>query len=282
MPRKDFELAHRRRRSSRPAARSRRRASTTSISASKATSACRRSRAAPTSSPASRSAARRARSGAASCSAAASGCDVDVYDESGRPVAGEKGELVCTAPFPSMPIGFWNDPDGAKYHAAYFERFPGVWCHGDCVELTEHDGLIIYGRSDATLNPGGVRIGTAEIYRQVEQLPKSSESLVIGQDWPPGEVGDVRVVLFVKLRRRHDARRRARRAHQARRSARTRRRATCRRRCVQVTDIPRTKSNKIVELAVRNVVHGRDVKNVEALANPEALEQYRDREELKT
>ena len=129
-----------------------------------------------------------------------------------------------------MPIGFWNDPDDAKYRATYFERFPGVWCHGDYVELTAHGGVIFHGRSDATLNPGGVRIGTAEIYRQVEQLPEIVESLVIGQDWPPGEVGDVRVILFVRLRRRPDARRGARRPDQAARSAPTRRRGTCPRR----------------------------------------------------
>jgi acetoacetyl-CoA synthetase len=205
---------------------------------------------------------------------------VDVYDDDGKPVRGEKGELVCTEPFPAMPIGFWNDPDGAKYRAAYFERFPGVWCHGDYVELTAHDGLIIYGRSDATLNPGGVRIGTAEIYRQVEQQDEVVESLVIGQTWPPNEVGDVRVVLFVRLRdglvldealteriRRHI------------RLNTTPRHVPAK--VVQVTDIPRTKSGKIVELAVRNVVHGMDVRNLEALANPEALEQYRDRDELK-
>jgi acetoacetyl-CoA synthetase len=207
------------------------------------------------------------------------GMAVDVFDESGAPVRGEKGELVCTAPFPSMPIGFFNDPDGAKFRAAYFERFPGVWCHGDYVELTEHDGMIFHGRSDATLNPGGVRIGTAEIYRQVEQMPEVVESIVIGQDWPPGEVGDVRVVLFVRLQdglvlddalieqiRRHI------RVHTTPRHVPAK--------IVQVTDIPRTKSNKIVELAVRNVVHGLPVRNIEALANPEALEQYRDRPEL--
>jgi acetoacetyl-CoA synthetase len=207
--------------------------------------------------------------------------DVDIFDEEGRPVRGEKGELVCKSPFPSMPVGFWNDPDGAKYRAAYFERFPGVWCHGDWVELTEHDGVIIYGRSDATLNPGGVRIGTAEIYRQVEQLPEVVESLVIGQDWPPGETGEVRVVLFVKLQEGMalDA------ALIDRIKAHIRTNTTPRHvpaKIVQVTDIPRTKSNKIVELAVRNVVHGRDVRNIEALANPEALEQYRDREELRS
>ena len=209
------------------------------------------------------------------------GMDVDVFDEGGHPMLGDKGELVCKSPFPSMPIGFWNDPDGAKYRAAYFERFPGVWCHGDWVELTEHDGVIIYGRSDATLNPGGVRIGTAEIYRQVEQLPEIVESLVIGQDWPPGETGDVRVVLFVKLQDgvTLDA------ALGERIKATIRTNTSPRHvpaKIVQVTDIPRTKSNKIVELAVRDVVHGRDVKNREALMNPEALEQYRDREELRT
>ena len=207
--------------------------------------------------------------------------DVDVWDDDGRPVRGDKGELVCKSPFPSMPVRFWNDPDGAKYRGAYFERFPGIWCHGDYVELTAHDGMIIYGRSDATLNPGGVRIGTAEIYRQVEQLPEVVESLVIGQDWPPGEVGDVRVVLFVKLQdglRLDEAL--ADRIRQHIRANTTPRHVPAK--VVQVGDIPRTKSNKIVELAVRNVVHGLPVKNVEALANPEALEQYRDREELKT
>jgi acetoacetyl-CoA synthetase len=209
---------------------------------------------------------------------------VDVFDEDGNPIpagSGERGELVCTAPFPSMPIGFWNDPDGSKYRAAYFERFPGVWCHGDYVELTEHGGMIIYGRSDATLNPGGVRIGTAEIYRQVEQLPEVEESLVIGQDWPPGEVGDVRVVLFVKLREglALDAAL-ADKIRQHIRASTTPRHVPAK--IVRVTDIPRTKSNKIVELAVRNVVHGRPVRNLEALANPEALEQFRDRDELKT
>jgi acetoacetyl-CoA synthetase len=208
------------------------------------------------------------------------GMDVDVYEEAGRPLRREKGELVCKSPFPSMPVGFWNDPDGAKYHAAYFDRFPGIWCHGDWVEITEHDGLVIYGRSDATLNPGGVRIGTAEIYRQVEQMPEVVESIVIGQDWPPGEVGDVRVVLFVKLREGlvlDDAL--AERIRQHIRTHTTPRHVPAK--VVQITDIPRTKSGKIVELAVRNVVHGRDVRNAEALANPEALEEYRDRPELK-
>jgi len=212
------------------------------------------------------------------------GMAVEAYDESGRaipPGTGERGELVCTKPFPSMPIAFFNDPDGAKYRAAYFERFPNVWCHGDFIEVTAHGGVVIYGRSDATLNPGGVRIGTAEIYRQVEQLDEVVESLVIGQDWPPGEVGDSRVVLFVRLRDGLDLDG----ALIARIQKHIRQNTTPRHvpaKVVQVTDIPRTKSGKMVELAVRDVVHGREVRNVEALANPEALEQFRDREELKT
>jgi len=206
---------------------------------------------------------------------------VDVFDERGQPVRGDKGELVCTAPFPSMPVGFWNDPDGAKYRAAYFERFPNVWCHGDWVELTEHDGLIIYGRSDATLNPGGVRIGTAEIYRQVEQLDEVVESLVIGQEWPPGETGDVRVVLFVRLRDGMTLDQALIDRIKAHIRANTSPRHVPAK-VIQVADIPRTKSNKIVELAVRNVVHGRPVRNLEALANPEALAHFRDLEALKT
>jgi acetoacetyl-CoA synthetase len=205
------------------------------------------------------------------------GMAVDVYDVDGRPVRGQKGELVCTAPFPSMPVGFWNDPDGARYRAAYFDRYPGVWWHGDYVELTAHDGLVIYGRSDAVLNPGGVRIGTAEIYRQVERLDEVVESLAIGQEWE----NDVRVVLFVRLRegltldealteriRRHI------------RDTTTPRHVPAR--VVQVSDIPRTKSGKIVELAVRNIVHDRPVRNVEALANPEALGLFRDLPQLRT
>jgi acetoacetyl-CoA synthetase len=179
-----------------------------------------------------------------------------------------------------MPIGFWNDPDGAKYRAAYFERFPGVWCHGDWVELTQHDGMVIYGRSDATLNPGGVRIGTAEIYRQVEKLDEVLESIVIGQDWPPGDASDSRVVLFVRLREglTLDAALADRIKKQIRANTTPRHVPA---KVLQVADIPRTKSGKIVELAVRNVVHGLPVRNVEALANPEALEEFRERGELK-
>jgi acetoacetyl-CoA synthetase len=207
------------------------------------------------------------------------GLKVEVYDENGRSVKGQKGELVCTKPFPSMPSGFWNDSDGSKYHAAYFEKYPGVWTHGDWCEITQHDGVIIYGRSDAVLNPGGVRIGTAEIYRQVEQLEEVVESLVIGQSWPPGEISDVRVVLFVRLRDglTLDEALIAKIRNQVR-SNTTPRHVPAK--VVQVPDIPRTKSNKIVELAVRNVVHGRPVKNVEALANPEALEYFKNRPEL--
>jgi acetoacetyl-CoA synthetase len=203
------------------------------------------------------------------------GLAVDVFDENGHSIREQKGELVCTRPFPSMPIGFWNDRDGRKYHAAYFARFPNVWHHGDYVVLTRHDGMVIHGRSDAVLNPGGVRIGTAEIYRQVEQLDEVTESLVVGQDWQ----GDVRVVLFVRLREGlalDDA-------LIAKIKGRIRANTTPRHvpgKIIQVTDIPRTRSGKIVELAVRNLVHGQPVKNVEALANPEALEQFRGRAEL--
>ncbi len=205
------------------------------------------------------------------------GMKVEVWDEQGRGVRGEKGELVCTTAFPSMPVGFWNDPDGRKYHAAYFERFPEVWTHGDYCELTEHDGVIIYGRSDAVLNPGGVRIGTSEIYRQVEQLPDVLESLVIGQQWS----GDERIVLFVKLRDglSLDQTQADRIRAQIRRNTSPRHVPA---RIVQVSAIPRTKSGKIVELAVRDVVHGRPVKNREALANPEALDEYVNRPELDT
>ena len=208
------------------------------------------------------------------------GLATDVWDDEGRPIRGEKGELVCTRPFPSMPLGFWKDADGAKYHAAYFDRFANVWCHGDFCEVTVHGGFIIHGRSDATLNPGGVRIGTAEIYRQVEKLPEVLESIVIGQDWPPGNRGDVRVVLFVRLRdgmTLDDAL--VEKIKQTIRLNTTPRHVPAK--VLQVSDIPRTKSGKIVELAVRNVVHGEPVKNVEALANAEALALFADRTELK-
>lgn len=203
------------------------------------------------------------------------GLAVDVWDDDGQPIREEKGELVCTKAFPSMPIGFWNDPEGKKYQAAYFERFDNVWCHGDFAEWTAHGGMIIHGRSDATLNPGGVRIGTAEIYNQVEQMPEILEALCIGQDFD----NDVRVVLFVRLAAGvtldEDLEKRIR--------AKIRTGASPRHvpaKIVAVSDIPRTKSGKITELAVRDVVHGRAIKNKEALANPEALELFRNLPQL--
>jgi len=199
------------------------------------------------------------------------GMAVEIWDDQGRPLVGEKGELVCTRPFPSMPVGFWNDPGGERYRAAYFAQFPGVWCHGDWAELTERGGIVMHGRSDATLNPGGVRIGTAEIYRQVEQLDEVVESLVIGQD----HGGDTRIVLFVRLRDGlqldEDLQERLRR--QIRTGASPHH---VPKRIVQVADLPRTLNGKLSEIAVREVVHGRPVKNREALANPEALELFRD------
>jgi acetoacetyl-CoA synthetase len=207
------------------------------------------------------------------------GMAVHVFNENGEPVVGEPGELVCTRPFVSMPVAFWNDPDGAKYHAAYFERYPNVWRHGDWCELTEHDGMIIYGRSDATLNPGGVRIGTAEIYRQVEQLPEIVESVAIGQEIANDAAGDVRIVLFVRLQEglKLDDSLRDRIRHQIRDNTSP---LHVPKKIVQVNDIPRTISGKISELAVRDVVHGRPVKNTEALANPEALGLFEGLEEL--
>ena len=208
------------------------------------------------------------------------GMAVEVFDENGRPVVGERGELVCTAPFPSMPVSFWNDDDGSRYRAAYFDSWPNVWRHGDWAELTEHGGLVITGRSDATLNPAGVRIGTAEIYRQVERLPEVLESLVIGQEVSTKRGDDVRIVLFVRLRDGltldEPLRERIRREIRERTTPHH-----VPKKIVQVPDIPRTISGKITELAVREVVHGRPVKNADALANPEALEHFRDLAELR-
>ncbi len=203
------------------------------------------------------------------------GMAVDVFDDNGASLRGAMGELVCTQSFPSMPLYFMADPEGARYQAAYFERFPGLWCHGDWSQITEHDGMVIVGRSDATLNPGGVRIGTAEIYRQVETLDEVIESIVIGQNFQ----GDARVVLFVKLAdgiKLDDAL--TEKIKQRIRDNTTPRHVPAK--VVQVPDIPRTKSGKIVELAVRDVVHGRTVKNMDAMANPEALEFFRNRTEL--
>ncbi|MFI5256087.1 MAG: acetoacetate--CoA ligase [Gemmatimonadales bacterium] len=207
------------------------------------------------------------------------GMAVEIFDEAGRSVRGVPGELVCTAPFPSMPVSFWDDPGGAKYRAAYFDVYPGIWRHGDWAELTGLGGMVIYGRSDATLNPGGVRIGTAEIYRQVEQLEEVVESLVIGQQVRQPNGVDERVVLFVRLRdglTLDDALR-------ERIKQRIRAHATPHhvpKKIIQVADVPRTISGKITELAVRDVVHGREVRNREAMANPEALELFRDLPEL--
>jgi len=205
------------------------------------------------------------------------GMAVDVVNDQGESLPlGDKGELVCRQPFPSMPLGFWNDPDQRRYRASYFDRFPGLWHHGDYAARTDAGGFVIFGRSDAVLNPGGVRIGTAEIYRQVEQLPEITESLCIGQDWQ----GDVRVVLFVKLRdgvTLDEALRERIRA--AIRANTTPRHVPSK--IIAVADIPRTISGKIVELAVRNVVHGVPVTNIEALANPAALDLFRDLAELR-
>ena len=194
------------------------------------------------------------------------GLKVEILDDDGKPLRGEKGELACTAPFPCMPVGFWNDPDGSKYKNAYFSKVENVWCHGDHALLTEHDGIVIYGRSDAVLNPGGVRIGTAEIYRQVEQLPEVLESIAVGQEWD----SDVRVILFVRLRDGFtlDDALRERIKKQVRTNTTPRHVPA---KILQVADIPRTISGKITEIAVRETIHGRPVKNTDALANPQAL-----------
>jgi acetoacetyl-CoA synthetase len=203
------------------------------------------------------------------------GMKVEVFNWEGDPVAGEKGELVCTAPFPSMPLHFWNDHDGSRYLRAYFKRFPGVWCHGDWCELTESGGMIIHGRSDSTLNPGGVRIGTAEIYRLVERFPEIADSVAIGQHWD----GDERIILFVKLAKgeelSEDLKDRINRTIREKASPRH-----VPARIIQVADIPYTINMKKVEVAVRNVIHGEPVKNLEALANPHSLELYRNLPEL--
>ena len=203
--------------------------------------------------------------------APALGMAIEVWSDSGKPVVEERGELVCTQPFPTVPLGFWDDPDGSRFKAAYFEKFPGIWCHGDFALQTRHGGYVIMGRSDAVLNPGGVRIGTAEIYRQVEQLDPVLEAIVVGQEWE----GDVRVVLFVVLREGLELNEAL--VHEIK--AQIRAGATPRhvpQVVLAVADIPRTRSGKITELAVRDIIHGREVKNVEALANPEALDCFRD------
>lgn len=195
------------------------------------------------------------------------GLGIEVFDDSGSPLGeGVKGELVCTTPFPSMPTEFWKDADGSRYRSAYFERFENVWAHGDYASWTESGGMVIHGRSDATLNASGVRIGTAEIYRVVEQLDEVLEALAIGQEWD----GDTRIVLFIKLAEGADL------TDELQRTIRGELRRRCSPRHVPgliaaVPDIPRTRSGKITELAVTEVVHGREIKNSEALANPEVL-----------
>ncbi|MGH9893725.1 MAG: AMP-binding enzyme, partial [bacterium] len=205
------------------------------------------------------------------------GMKVEIYDDGGQPIYEKHGELVCTAPFPSMPLGFWNDPSGERYREAYFARFPGAWTHGDYAELNIHGGVIIHGRSDAVLNPGGVRIGTAEIYRQVETLPEVLESLAIAQDWE----NDQRILLFVRLRDEYrldetliDRIKKAIRENVSPRHVPAK--------VIPIADLPRTMNGKLAELAVREVIHGRGVKNRDALANPEALELFRDLPELRS
>jgi acetoacetyl-CoA synthetase len=197
--------------------------------------------------------------------------DVHAWDDDGKELIGKKGELVCTAPFPSQPVCFWNDPDGSKYRSAYFEHFPGVWRHGDFIEVTEHGGVIVYGRSDATLNPGGVRIGTAEIYRIVEGLPEVLDSVVVGKHTADD---DVAIVLFVVLRRGLQLDKELRnKIKQEIAAGATKRHVP--KIIQQVTAIPHTISGKKVELAVQQVIHGEEVKNKDALANPEALEEFK-------
>ena len=205
------------------------------------------------------------------------GLKVFAYDEDGRPVVGEKGELVCTAPFPSMPVSFWNDESGEKYRSAYFEKFPGVWTHGDFIEVTERGGLIIYGRSDATLNPGGVRIGTAELYRVMDQMKEIDDCVVVGQEWQ----GDIRVILFVKLKPGFDL------TDDLQKRIRTNIRTNASPRHVPAKilaapDIPYTLNMKKVELAVQKTIHGREVKNKDSLMNPGVLDFFANLTELNT
>ncbi|MCH9770246.1 MAG: acetoacetate--CoA ligase, partial [Gammaproteobacteria bacterium] len=203
------------------------------------------------------------------------GMKVEIYNEAGKSVIGERGELVCSAPFPSMPIYFWNDPDGDRYYQAYFTRFKNVWCHGDYAMLTETGGMVIYGRSDAVINPSGVRIGTAEIYRQVDKFPEILDSIAVGQTWQDSE----RIILFVKMRDgitlnedlvqsiRNTIRKNLSPMHMPAK-------------IIAVPELPRTISGKLVELAVRNIIHNEPVKNTEALANPESLKYFADLDEL--
>ena len=203
------------------------------------------------------------------------GMAVDVFDEEGNSVTDTPGELVCTKPFPSMPIMFWNDPDGKKYQEAYFDYYPNVWRHGDWTKLTKRGTLVIFGRSDATLNPGGVRIGTAEIYKVVESFEEILESIVIGQEWED----DIRIVLFVKLKEKAslDEKLKTEIKNKLRQLVSPRHVPA---KIISVADIPRTRSGKITELAVRDIIHGKKIKNIEALSNPEALDLFKDLSEL--
>jgi acetoacetyl-CoA synthetase len=203
------------------------------------------------------------------------GMDVHVFDESGKSINSSKGELVCIQSFPTMPLFFWNDKNNQKYHDAYFNKFPNVWCHGDYVMKTENNGFIIFGRSDATLNPGGVRIGTAEIYRQVEQLEEIIEGLVVGQIWN----SDTRVILFVRLSHNIELTENLQnKIKQKIRAGASPRHVPAK--IIRVTDIPRTKSGKIAELAVRDLIHNKEINNQTALANPECLVEYKNIKEL--
>jgi acetoacetyl-CoA synthetase len=202
---------------------------------------------------------------------------VFAYDEKGQRVVGRQGELVCTAAFPSMPVAFWDDQDGAKYRAAYFEEYPGVWTHGDFIEITERGGVIMYGRSDATLNPGGVRIGTAEIYRIMEQVGEVEDSVVVGQEWQ----NDVRIILFVKMAAGHELTENLKqRIKTALRTGASPRHVPAK--IIAVPDIPYTLNMKKVELAVKKLLHGREVRNRDALKNPESLEFFRHVVELQS
>jgi acetoacetyl-CoA synthetase len=203
------------------------------------------------------------------------GMDIHVFSDDGNSLENKKGELVCIESFPTMPLFFWNDKSNKKYHEAYFNKFPNIWCHGDYVMKTEHNGFIIFGRSDATLNPGGVRIGTAEIYRQVEQLDEIIEGLVVGQIWK----ADTRVILFVRLSNNIEL------TEELKNKIKLKIRAGASPRhipakIISVTDIPRTKSGKIAELAVRDLIHNKEINNQTALANPECLVEYKDIKEL--
>jgi acetoacetyl-CoA synthetase len=200
---------------------------------------------------------------------------VEAFDPDGKPVINEQGELVCSAPSPSMPIYFWEDPDGSKYHAAYFDVYPGVWRHGDFVEINDRGGVVMYGRSDATLNPGGVRIGTAEIYRLVEGLPEIEDSLVVGQSWK----GDVRVLLFVVMAEGHELNEELKnKIKSILRSGASPRHVPAK--ILSVPAVPYTLNMKKVELAVKKVIEGQAVLNKDALSNPEALDYYGELKEL--